>query len=191
MHIAPPTEDTVSEERQHDEVDGEHHATLHAALRFDAVIHNLVPVLTGQDLKGRKKHTANPPLSHRPLRDAAVGPEPVCPCSEGLSVQLLGKETLGSHELLCSVFSDMVRGVAPLNSNAEALSPHVEVILGSDEVMRVGSQDGINAFVRRDTTELGCALSLSPPCEEAVRRQLRVSQAESPHQGLRPWAPRP
>lgn len=95
----PPTEDTVPKERQHDEVDGEHHATLHAALRFDAVVHDLVPVLTSQNLKGRKKHTANPPLSHGPLGDAAVGPEPVCPCSEGLSAQLLGKETLGATNL--------------------------------------------------------------------------------------------
>lgn len=81
--------------------------------------------------------------------------------------------------------------VAPLNLYAEALSPHVEVIVGLDEVMRVGSQDGISAFVRRGTTELGCALPLLPPREDAVGRQLRGSQAESPHQGLPLWAPRP
>lgn len=35
--------------------------------------------------------------------------------------------------------------VAPLNLYAEALSPHVEVIVGLDEVMRVGSQDGFRS----------------------------------------------
>lgn len=70
--------------------------------------------------------------------------------------------------------------VAALNLYAEALSPHVEVIVGLDEVMRVGSQDGISAFVRRGTTELG-VLCLSFPhvrtrwegsCVEARQRAL-------------------
>lgn len=69
-----PVVDTVPEECQHDEVDGEHHATLHAALRFDAIVHDLVPVLACQDLKGREEHTANPPLRHGPLGEQLWGP---------------------------------------------------------------------------------------------------------------------
>lgn len=63
-----PSEDTVPEERQHDEVDGEHHAALHAPLRLDAVIHDLVPVFARQDLKGTEKHTANPSQPRAPRR---------------------------------------------------------------------------------------------------------------------------
>lgn len=52
--------DTVPEEGEDDEVDGEHHAALHAPLRLDPIIHNLIPVLASQDLKDRDKHTAKP-----------------------------------------------------------------------------------------------------------------------------------
>lgn len=48
-------EDTVSKQREDDEVDGGPHAILHASLRADAVVHHLVPVLAGQDLKHRKE----------------------------------------------------------------------------------------------------------------------------------------
>ena len=91
----PPTlpEDTVPEERQHDEVDGEHHATLHAPLRLDAIIHDLVPVFARQDLKGEGETHSQRPLNLGPLRDAAVEPEPaVWAFSRPLS---LGEDGLG------------------------------------------------------------------------------------------------
>lgn len=43
--------DTVSEEREDDEVDGGEHAAADASLRLDAVVHDGVPVLAGQDLR--------------------------------------------------------------------------------------------------------------------------------------------
>lgn len=56
-------EDTVAEEREDDEVDGEDHAALDAALRLDAVVHDLVPVLARQDLRGRPRPGPGRPLS--------------------------------------------------------------------------------------------------------------------------------
>lgn len=44
------TQDTVSKEREDDEVDGGEHAASNASLRLDAVVHHSVPVLTGQNL---------------------------------------------------------------------------------------------------------------------------------------------
>jgi len=44
-------EDTVSEQGEHDEVDGRPHAVLHAALRADPVVHHFVPVLPSQNLQ--------------------------------------------------------------------------------------------------------------------------------------------
>lgn len=49
--------------------------------------------------------------------------------------------------------------------------------------MRVGPwSDGINALIRRDTRELD--LSLSPLCEDTVRRLLSANQQESSQQNL-------
>lgn len=49
---------------------------MHAPLRLDAVIHDLVPVFARQDLKGERETHSQPPLNLGPLRDAAVEPEP-------------------------------------------------------------------------------------------------------------------
>lgn len=76
MSPFPHTEDTVPKERQHDEVDGEHHAALHTPLRLDAVVHDLIPVFARQDLKGEGETHSQPPLNLGPLGDAAVEPEP-------------------------------------------------------------------------------------------------------------------
>lgn len=44
-------EDTVSKEREDDEVDRGEHATANASLRLDPVVHDRIPVLAGQDLR--------------------------------------------------------------------------------------------------------------------------------------------
>ena len=43
-------EDTVAEECEHDEEDGEDHALVDPSLRLDPVIHHHVPILSCQDL---------------------------------------------------------------------------------------------------------------------------------------------
>ena len=52
--------DTVPEEGEDDEVDGEHHAALHTPLRLDPIIHDRIPILARQNLKDRDRHTAKP-----------------------------------------------------------------------------------------------------------------------------------
>lgn len=49
-----PAKDTVSKQGEHDEIDSRPHARADPALGADAVVHDLVPVLTRQDL-----HRAN------------------------------------------------------------------------------------------------------------------------------------
>lgn len=50
--------DTVSEQREHDEVDGGPHAGLHSSLRANPVVHHLIPVLSCEDLiKGKQQTT--------------------------------------------------------------------------------------------------------------------------------------
>lgn len=70
--------DTVPKEGEDDEVDGEHHATLHAPLRLDAIIHDLIPVLARQDLKDRDKHTAKH-LSASSSREPQLQPGSLSP----------------------------------------------------------------------------------------------------------------
>lgn len=48
--------DTVSKQCEHNKVDGGPHAGLHSSLRSNTIVHDLVPVLSGQDLR---KHTHN------------------------------------------------------------------------------------------------------------------------------------
>lgn len=45
-----PLRDTVAKKCEYDEEDREGHALVHSSLRFDAIIHHHVPVLTSQDL---------------------------------------------------------------------------------------------------------------------------------------------
>jgi hypothetical protein len=45
-------EDTVSEECEHDEVDGGEHSAPHAPLGLNPMIHHCIPVLAGEDLQG-------------------------------------------------------------------------------------------------------------------------------------------
>lgn len=55
-------EDTVSKQREHDEVDRGEHAAANASLRLDPVVHDGVPVLASQNLRKNKeaaKHCAN------------------------------------------------------------------------------------------------------------------------------------
>lgn len=66
----PRGKDTVSKQRQDDEVKGREHAFADAALRLDPVIHHCVPVLSRQDLR-RASTTdtpAGPPRHARTLR---------------------------------------------------------------------------------------------------------------------------
>jgi hypothetical protein len=68
--------DTVPEEREDDEVDGEHHAALHTPLRLDPVVHDLVPVLARQDLEGEAPSRPQP---HRPRRSPGQSlPHHIC-----------------------------------------------------------------------------------------------------------------
>lgn len=51
--------DTVSEQREDDEVDGGEHATPHSSLRFDPVIHHCIPVLSSQNLEEKARLKAD------------------------------------------------------------------------------------------------------------------------------------
>lgn len=62
---AAPLKDTVSKQRQDDEVAGREHAFADSTLRLDPVVHHGVPVLPGQDL--RKSGVG------RPARTRALG----------------------------------------------------------------------------------------------------------------------
>lgn len=48
-------EDTVSKEREDDEVDGGEHAAANPSLRLDPVVHDGVPVLASQNLRKTKE----------------------------------------------------------------------------------------------------------------------------------------
>lgn len=45
------SKDTVSKKREDDEVDGGEHAAANPSLRLDAMVHDGIPVLSGQDLR--------------------------------------------------------------------------------------------------------------------------------------------
>lgn len=47
-------EDTVSEEREHNEVDGGEHSPAHTPRRLNPVVHHRIPVLARQDLEGER-----------------------------------------------------------------------------------------------------------------------------------------
>lgn len=56
-------EDTVSKEREHDEVNRGEHAAANTSLRLDPVVHDSIPVLASQNLRKTKeaaRHCANP-----------------------------------------------------------------------------------------------------------------------------------
>lgn len=73
--------DTVSKQRQDDEIKGREHAFADSTLRLDPVVHHRVPVLPGQDLQreGSTGHTRSAacahthPRAHRSLDDSASG----------------------------------------------------------------------------------------------------------------------
>lgn len=48
--------DTVTEQSEHDKVDGRPHAVLNATLRANPIVHYLIPVLTSQNLQAIKRH---------------------------------------------------------------------------------------------------------------------------------------
>lgn len=58
----PRLKDTVAKKREHNEEDREGHALVDSALRFDAIVHHHVPVLTGQDLAHRHRISRNETL---------------------------------------------------------------------------------------------------------------------------------
>lgn len=51
--------DTVSKQREDDEVDGGEHATPHSSLRFDPMIHHRIPVLSSQNLEEKARLKAD------------------------------------------------------------------------------------------------------------------------------------
>lgn len=73
---------------------------------------------------------------------------------------------------------------ASQNSYVEALFPKM-MIPGDktfkrwywrlDEVIKIGSCDGISAFIRRDTKEFAHLYALSPPYKDTARRKLSIS----------------
>lgn len=72
FHFQTFLKDTITNQREHNEVDGGPHAILYASLRADPVIHHLVPVFTCQNLQVKANKASDSKATRRKRTDMVM-----------------------------------------------------------------------------------------------------------------------